>query len=99
MANPTYNGEVNILTSTVVYDNERQAPVRYLFGVKKMGDEYRPTIEKRDANTGEFITDYTTMDTATILTQLQIGNYIFVPHTNTASDFVNNSLALEYIGE
>lgn len=97
--------EVNILTSAVVADSSwNKGPVRFLFGIKDVNGEYRPTIEQRDANTGEFIKDFTEMPTIIVtqaadIAQLKIGNYIFTPHTNALDSFKDNSLAIEYIGE
>lgn len=102
--------EIDILTSGIYpYEFEGHSPIRVLFGVKQVKDAVsRPvgTIEIRDANTGEFLYDYTDMkqvatDNASI-NRLVIGNYVFYPHTsdpNTLDGDEDDSLFISYMGE
>ena len=103
MPTPDASGEVNILTSAIVQEDGRA--VRFLFGVREIGGEVRSTIEKRDANTGEWLGEFRQNDSIVVtqladIAKLKIGNYIFVPHTNAADTaHEDNGLAIEYIGE
>lgn len=99
---------VDILTSGIYpYDYEGHNPIRILFGVRPpTADTTRPigTIEVRDANTGEFLYDYTDMQQMNVdnanIGRLTIGRYVFSPHRSTMTGSApNDSLLVEYMGD
>lgn len=104
--------EIDILTSGIYpYEYDGHSPIRVMFGVKQtQGTVGRPvgTIEVRDANTGEFLYDYTDMQQMNVdnanVKRLRIGRYVFSPHTSTINDATHtpandDSLLIEYMGD
>ena len=58
MADPTNNGEVDILLSKVYGRDDTYHPIRVVFGVARDEDEeygYRPVAEIRDAEDGTLL--------------------------------------------